>query len=281
MLYKPFKTSQDFESLIHMGETPEGIHWDYKQSLNPKEPADIAIDLAAFANTYGGTLLIGLSEKANDELNGLKVATGFAPKTNAESIKKQIYSNASNYLFPKIDVKVVPIKTSDGFVVAVNVEPSVDLVGVRTNNERGNFCFPYRTEYGNRYMSFEEVEKRMVDNKTRAMYLKLKKYLPSDGKVNIYPAPIANNKIEWRFEWIHDSENEIRLNQNGYRSIDVPMSFIEEVWNGRGGVCLKLSSRLYCGSPNFIDFEDSEDVAIFKETVKLFSEARRLHRNDG
>ena len=114
----------------------------------------------------------------------------------------------------------------------------------------------------------------MVDNKTRAMYLKLKKYIPSGGKVNVYPAPIANNKIEWRFEWIHNSENEIRLDQNGYRSIEIPISFIEEVWNGRGGICLKLKERLYCGSPNFIDFEDSEDVTIFKQVLKFFSEAR-------
>ena len=103
----------------------------------------------------------------------------------------------------------------------------------------------------------------------------MKKYLPSGGKVNIYPAPIANNKIEWRFEWIHNSENEIRLDQNGYRSIDIPISFIEEVWNGRGGICLKLNERLYCGSPNFIDFEDSVDVITFKETLRFYSEARK------
>lgn len=278
MLYEPFKTEQDFESHIRMGETPECIHWDYKQVLNPKEPADIAIDLAAFANTYGGTLLIGVAEK---KMNGLKVASDIVPNVDAEMIKKFVNERIHEILSAKIEAPVLQFNVSNKVVVAINVEPSINLIGVCLDRDRRSFCFPYRTEYGNRYMSFEEVEKRMVDNKTRAMYLKLKKYLPSDGKVNIYPAPIANNKIEWRFEWIHDSENEIRLNQNGYRSIDVPMSFIEEVWNGRGGVCLKLSSRLYCGSPNFIDFEDSEDVAIFKETVKLFSEARRLHRNDG
>ena len=67
MLYKPFKTAQDFESRIRLGETPENIYWDYKSVLNSKEPTNIAIDLVAFANTYGGTLLIGLSEKGTDE----------------------------------------------------------------------------------------------------------------------------------------------------------------------------------------------------------------------
>lgn len=271
MLYKPFKTPQDFESLIHLGETSESIHWDYKQSFSPKKSEDFAIDLAAFANTFGGTLLIGVAEKTD---GAKKVASGFVPGINVEEIRKTVHTHISEIISPKIDVQVVPIEVSGNLVVAINVEPSINLVGVRLDKDRRSFSFPYRTEFGNRFMTLEEVEKRMVDNKTRAMYLKLKKYIPFGGKVNVYPAPIANNKIEWRFEWIHNSENEIRLDQNGYRSIDIPISFIEEVWNGRGGICLKLSERLYCGSPNFIDFEDSEDVTIFKQVLKFFSEAR-------
>ena len=272
MLYKPFKTAQDFESLIHLGETSESIHWDYKQSFNPKKAEDLAIDLAAFANTFGGTLLIGVAEKSD---GAKKVASGFVPGINVEEIRKTVHTHISEIISPKIDVQVVPIDVSGNLIVAINVEPSVNLVGVCLDKDRRSFSFPYRTEFGNRFMTFEEVENRMADNKTRAMYLKLKKYIPSGGKVNVYPAPIANNKIEWRFEWIHNSENEIRLDQNGYRSIDIPISFIEEVWNGRGGICLKLNERLYCGSPNFIDFEDSEDVITFKETLRFYSEARK------
>lgn len=277
MLYTPFKTAQDFESLIHLGETSESIHWDYKQSFNPKKVEDLAIDLAAFANTFGGTLLIGVAEKSD---GAKKVASGFVPGINVEEIRKTVHTHISEIISPKIDVQVVPIEVSGNLVVAINVEPSINLVGVRLDKDRQSFSFPYRTEFGNRFMTFEEVENRMADNKTRAMYLKLKKYIPSGGKVNVYPAPIANNKIEWRFEWIHNSENEIRLDQNGYRSIDIPISFIEEVWNGRGGICLKLNERLYCGSPNFIDFEDSEDVAIFKQTLKIYAEMHRNLRSD-
>jgi hypothetical protein len=275
MLYQPFKTPQDFESLIHLGETSESIHWDYKQTFNSKKLEDIAIDLAAFANTFGGTLLIGVAEKSDGVK---KVASGFVPSINVEEIRKTVHTHICEIISPKIDVQVVPIDVFGILIVAINVEPSINLVGVCLDKDRRSFNFPYRTQFGNQFMTFKEVGKRMADNKTRAMYLKLKKYIPSGGKVNVYPAPIANNKIEWRFEWIHNSENEIRLDQNGYRSIDIPISFIEEVWNGRGGICLKLSERLYCGSPNFIDFEDSEDVTIFKQVLKFFSEDRNRNK---
>ena len=85
MLYTPFKTAQDFECLIHMGEFPETIHWDYKQTFNSEKSKDIAIDLAAFANTFGGTLLIGVTEKSD---GAKKVASGFVPGINVEEIKK-------------------------------------------------------------------------------------------------------------------------------------------------------------------------------------------------
>ena len=272
MLYKPFKTVQDFESLIRMGETPEGIHWDYKQAFNPKDPADIAIDLAAFANTYGGTLLIGVAEK---KINGLKVASSFVPNVDAEEIKKLVHTRIHEIISPKIDVQVVPIEVSGNPIVAVNVEPSINLVGVCLDRDRRQYSFPYRTEYGNQYMIFEEVEKRMVDNKTRAMYLKLKKYLPNGGRVMLYPFPIRNYQTQWCFNWMDGFDNEIKLEANGFGSIVVPISFIDEVWRGHEGACLKMNTRLYC-NPNFIDFENSEKAAIYEANLRNAIEAQKF-----
>lgn len=272
MLYKPFKTAQDFESLIRMGETPEGIHWDYKQMFNLKEPDNIAIDLAAFANTYGGTLLIGVAEK---KINGLRVASGFVPNVDAEEIKKRIFTHILDLVSSKIDVQVVPIDILGNMVVAINVEPSVNLISVRSKKDPHAYDFPYRTEYGNQFMLFEEVEKRMMNNKTRAMYLKLKKFLPSGGKVVLYPFPIGNYQSEWSVEWINGFEDEIRLLQNRLRSIVAPISFIDEVWKGQEGVCLKMNTRLYC-NPSFIDFETSEKVAIYEANLRNAIEAQRF-----
>ena len=109
MHYRPFKTAQDFEGLIRLGETSESIHWDYKQSFNPKKAEDLAIDLAAFANTYGGTLLIGVTEKSD---GAKKVASGFVPSINVEEINKidQSQFATSNLVDSKIANKIVVLR---------------------------------------------------------------------------------------------------------------------------------------------------------------------------
>lgn len=281
MLYTPFKTAQDFESLIHLGETSESIHWDYKQSFSPKKSEDFAIDLAAFANTFGGTLLIGVAEKSD---GAKKVASGFVPSINVEEIRKTIHTHICEIISPKIDVQVVPIDVSGNLIVAINIEPSINLVGVCLDKDRRSFNFPYRTEFGNQFMTFEEVEKRMMDSKSRLVYLKLQKYLPSGGKVYIYPYPIGNYQAVWYAECIPGEENEIKLSRGNYTSIIVPLTYIDEVWKGNGGVCMKMNTRLYC-TPNFIDFENSEKVAIYEanlrnaiEAQKFFNEARNRNK---
>ena len=59
---------------------------------------------------------------------------------------------------PHIDVQVVPIKMDNVLIVAINVEPSVNLVSVSQEKNGPYYCFPYRTDFGNRFMAFDEVE---------------------------------------------------------------------------------------------------------------------------
>lgn len=264
MLYRPINSREDFESLIQIGKTSESIHWDYKQQFNDEKKSEIAVDLAAFANTLGGTLLIGVSEK---NIDGRKVANTLFNIDDFERIKKSVYTSILDLISPHIDVQVVPIKMDNVLIVAINVEPSVNLVSVSQEKNRHYYCFPYRTDFGNRFMAFDEVEKRMMDNKSRAIYLKLKKHIPSKGKVTIYPFPIGNYRAEWFAEWNSGFENEITLWRNDCRCIIVPLTYIDEVWKGNVGVCIKMNTRLYC-TPDFIDFENSEKVAIYEAAVR-------------
>jgi len=251
MLYRPINCREDFESLIQIGKTSESIHWDYKQQFNDEKKSDIAIDLAAFANTLGGTLLIGVSEK---NIDGRKVANNLFNIDEFERIKKSVYTSVLDLISPHIDVQVVPIKVDDVLIVAINVDPSVNLVSVSQEKKGPYYCFPYRTDFGNKYMAFEEVEKRMMDNKTRAMYLKLKKYIPERSKIRIYPTPLGNAQTEWTYEWIDKAENEFKLICNETMSIRLPISDVDEIWQGNISLCLKLKFQLQKGF-NFIDIK--------------------------
>lgn len=75
MIYQPIQSSGDFRNRIFFGSSKESVHLDFKAQLNNEDPPKIAIDIAAFANTLGGTLLIGVSEKTE---NGVTTAGGFA-----------------------------------------------------------------------------------------------------------------------------------------------------------------------------------------------------------
>lgn len=271
MLYKPFKNEVDFLSFIHLDETSESIHWDYKQSFNFKQLEDIAIDLAAFANSFGGTLLIGVAETLK---NGRKVASGFIPNVDVEFIRKKIHTQVRDLISPNIDVQVDPIVVNGNLIAAVNVEPSINLVGVCLNRDRLQHCFPYRTEFGNRFMSYEDVEKRMMDNRSRPMFLKLKKYIVNNNHVVIFPNPKGGHSLKWSFEWVEKSEDVFKISYDGKLSIRLPFSSVNEVWPGDNYTCLRLNHQLYCGL-DFIDFEDSDRVQSIKILQSMRSQLSR------
>ena len=96
MLYRPINSREDFESLIQIDKTSESIHWDYKQQFNDEKKSDIAIDLAAFANTLGGTLLIGVSEK---NIDGRKVANSLFNVDDFEKIRARVFPFKTSLYF--------------------------------------------------------------------------------------------------------------------------------------------------------------------------------------
>ncbi|PWJ61393.1 MULTISPECIES: helix-turn-helix domain-containing protein [unclassified Fibrobacter] len=271
MLYKPFKNEVDFLSFIHFDETSESIHWDYKQSFNSNNLEDIAIDLAAFANTFGGILLIGVAETSKD---GRKVASGFIPNIDIEFIRKKIHTQVRDLISPNIEVQVVPIVVNSNLIAAVNVEPSVNLVGVCLNRDRLQYCFPYRTEFGNRFMTYEDVEKRMIDNRSRSMFLKLKKHIVGNNSVVIYPNPRGGRPSKWFFEWIENSDDVFKLVYDNKYSVNLPFSSVHEVWPGDNHTCLRLNHQLYCGQ-DYIDFEDSERVQSMKLMQSILNRSNR------
>lgn len=276
MIYQQIITLKDFDNRIQFGKTKESIHLDFKAMLNSDALEDVAIDIAAFANTYGGVLLIGVSEKTE---SGVTFAKGIVPNIEFEPIRQKLNGSVRNLIRPIVHFETVMIETSIGVVVAVNVEPSVNLVGVNLKGEQNCFCFPYRTEFGNRYFEFGEVERRMSETQNRANYLKMVKNAPVAGctyEVDLYPIPKGGENVTWYVSVSEKSDHEFILQRNHGRQVQLPYSFIEEIWRpstmtAEKKFAIRLKERLVT-TEDLIDFRDPDMVEITAEKYRKFTE---------
>jgi hypothetical protein len=269
MIYRPIRTLQDFQTHIRFGVTPESLHLDFKKTFTPGKSEDVAIDLAAFANTQGGVLLFGVSESASR--NRIRVASGVAPNLDVEALKQFLNNAALDKIRPTVRFESTMIQLDDGPVLAVNVEPSIELVGVCLHRDRLAFSFPYRTEHGNRYMDLAQVEERMSASNSRRSYLKLLSLLGKPGihkQAILYPHPSGSAPSDtWYVELLSDSDQVFVLRKNS-REAHMPLSLIEEAWRmdnmETGRIAIRLSHRLFSPDGHPIDFDDSQSAVLLR-----------------
>jgi hypothetical protein len=271
MIYNPIKTLQDFNGKIQFNKTTESIYWDFKSQLDYNLPENTAIDMAAFANSEGGTLLVGIAESLNEQ--GLKVARGINPNINLEKTKGYLSDPVLKKIKPRIQFDPVAITFENGnSIVAVNIEPSINLLGVCLNSDRNSFCFPYRKNHENKFYEFHELEERVQNNHNRAKYLKVLSLIPNAEvpiPVEIYPFPRgADENDNIQIKVLKESENVFEVIINSW-VIHLPYSMIDEIWNRANVGCklvLKLNEKLY-KHDNGIDFD--------------YPEIRRRHEKPG
>lgn len=263
MIYQPIRSLDEFRAKIQFGLTPESLHLDFKQTCNESKADDLAIDMASFANTQGGVLLFGVSEAKN--ANQIRVAKDVVPGLDAEKLRQFLNNAVIDRIRPVVRFESCLVSFEGGVVMAVNVEPSIEMVGVCLNRDRQAFSFPYRTEHGNRYMDFAQVEERMSESNTRRSYLKILNLLGSAGvpkQVVIYPSVrgCANSQDVWWVEVLQGSDQVFVVRKNSNEA-HMPYSLIEEVWRmdnmETGCIAMRLKHRLFSASGNPIDFDDS------------------------
>ncbi len=156
-------TRLDFERAVLPGEQQkpgvEGIHLDFKRERNSLKSRDLAVDIAAFANSQGGVLVVGVAEDPDRP----GVAGQLHPIDVAETIDG-IESALNRWTFG-FDVRPRPLRLvvddSGADVVVVNVDPSPRLVSVRSDSGKPEICYPFRTTHGNAWLKPEEVEQRI------------------------------------------------------------------------------------------------------------------------
>jgi hypothetical protein len=162
---RSIRCAEDFLATVEIGVTCESNVLDFKQKIETKKvdaALEICRDMAQFANTFGGCLLVGISELA-DPVSGLKVAGPIVPMTNADKQREWIEQQAANHLVPSTFThEILPLSLSDGTILAVNIEPSRHLVTV-WDRPKHTCQFVRRTSHGKEFMNPDEMERHLMD----------------------------------------------------------------------------------------------------------------------
>lgn len=201
------ETVTDSERAVKLGTTSESLSLEFKAmyawkdadvTTRQRTALELARDIAQVANTDGGTLLIGVSEKALPD--GRRIADGVVPVVEPAAFVQWLEQAVRNNLTPAtFSHSVATIATGPGTVVAVNVPPHVDLVALWPQAERRGMEYLARNSHGKFWLNPEEVEARLMDQ-TRVVRLAAKRVFDELGRehrpADIVP-PIVGHTVEF------------------------------------------------------------------------------------
>lgn len=177
MPYQPIRSSDDLASRLIPGATRED-HWlDFKgldastrrpYRDNDKGKEECRLDVAAFANEDGGTVVIGAEEAGH-------VLARFTSVPDPQERVRWIDDVLKEKLEPRPAIDPHVLQTSSGEdIIVVNISPSLRLIGLRSDDW---YAFPVRTVDSRRYLTLAEVEARMQD-RDRVHRLRLRQIPP-------------------------------------------------------------------------------------------------------
>jgi Putative DNA-binding domain len=260
---RPILNEADFTAAVKLGITTESLHLDLKAAFSKgKDTArEVATDIAAFQNTWGGTLLFGLREERMP--TGIHVARDILG-VPFEEARKAVEQAVANWLRPALAVDCRPIRLQvageEKILLAVNVAPDERLVAVRSENH--GLHFPYRTNEGNGYMSADEVIER-AKTATRAGLLAMRRatafFSPPEAEMPVFVAsgtfiinPSSPTGFEYRraTTWLVRMEDHQFLLRLGFNPqaqtdlVDLPYGIVRHVWRSQGHLALILDAKL-------------------------------------
>ncbi len=247
---------QEISKNILLNSTQETIFLEFKKEINLKNKPlraalaeELACDICQFANTLGGAILIGV-EEGNGKISGLSVATRFVNVNNIEEIRVFLNDKVRNFYYPSsinFDIIAIEIK-NDICVLAINVYPLTNSIACVFSPSKPDFLkYPFRTEFGKKYMRPYEVEEKM-NNRNRSLYLQLSNIWQRDKKVQIL-SPVIKEEKSPTLQWdnrdlnifisdLFDHEFRLRVND---QIINIPYGLLKEVWttyDGKIGIIL-------------------------------------------
>ena len=240
-----FYSIQEISKNIVLKNTQETMFLEFKQEINLENKhlktglaEELACDICQFANTLGGAILIGVKE-GKGEISGLSVATCFVNVSNLEEIRIFFNDKVRNFYYPSTinyDIVAIEIKRNIS-LLAINVYPLTNNVACVFSPSSPDYLrYPFRTEFGKKYMRSYEVEKKM-NNRTRSLYLQLLNIWQRDKDIQILSQVIKEEKdstLLWDnrdlnifISELFDHEFQLRIND---QIINIPYGLLKEVW---------------------------------------------------
>jgi Schlafen, AlbA_2 len=253
-------SASDFQSAVKLGITTESLVLEFKATIDgwdsdktavkEKAQKEVCRDIAQFANTLGGCLLIGLDQRFNPQL-GVALAGKVIPIDKADKLQKWIEQAITNYLVPStFGHEIVHVVLPEGTILAVNIPVSRHLVSLWDRNTHA-IEYVRRTSHGKDWMNPDDAERQLMDGsrvaKIALMEAKAKapsnrvdiaggmwvRYPAAIGKDEPWnpPSPITIGNMEdhW-FELFVPNERKKPC------SVTVPYGVVKEAWLSTAGV---------------------------------------------
>lgn len=255
MLPSFISDSTEFAKQVIFGDTTESLVLEFKESvpLPPKgtpenvrreAQKELCRDIAQFANTNGGTLLIGIESGPGP--SGMKVAKGVMPVQDVEGLRQRIEDAIAAYLVPStFSHPIVPVNLVGNTILAINVPAHRDLVAL-WDRQAHTIEYVYRTSHGKEWLNPDEVERQRM-NTSRAGRLAILQAKKDQRSEQIEVVGGFRNRAgsppdgRWQaasavFGPIGEHTFELRLSSDGKtHTVALPFSFVENAWVGSDG----------------------------------------------
>jgi hypothetical protein len=260
MLPTFIRSAREFDTTIELKVTPESVVLDFKETLDnwntPKQvpgweglrregQKNLCRNIAQFANTFGGTLVIGVDE---DKKNAPNIARAIAPVEKPEEMRDWITQAVLNFVVPStLSLEICEIKLAEGTVLAVNVPAHADLVAVY---DRDTHAIEYIRRHDNRkaHMNPDEAERHRM-NGGRAARIRLIEAMQGHAEPDVDLAGVIINRLihsgysqiaqapvlAISVRLVNDAEDVFELvmtirDHHGRPTIRIPFSAIDSVW---------------------------------------------------